>query len=67
MYPEPSAPFYMVLSVYVPLLVIAFFAVYACARLFVCALTRVTALWNTRGRGATGTQGMHLPPAPGRA
>ena len=67
MYAEPSVPFYMVLSVYFPLLVLAYFTVYGALRLVVCCASRVATLWNERGRGALGTHGVHLPPKPGRA
>jgi len=67
MYPEPSVPFYMAVSVYVPLLVLAFFIVYGTLRLFLCSLQRVASLWNERGHAAPRTRGMHLPPTPGRA
>lgn len=68
MYAEPSVPFYMALSVYVPLFVLAYFAVYAMLRLFVFTVTRVTDRWNARRHGTLRTHGMHLPHTPaGRA
>ncbi len=67
MYPEPSVPFYMALSVYVPMLVLAFFMVYGTLRLFLCGLHRFASLWSEPGHGAHRPRGMHLPPTPGRA
>jgi hypothetical protein len=68
MYPEPTVPFYMALSVYVPLIILAYFAVYLTLRLFVFAVERLAARWNARGRDTLGKHGMHLPHAPaGRA
>jgi len=64
MYAEPSVPFYMALSVYAPLFVLAFFAVYGTLRLLFCGLSRLSCIWNERGRGAFGKHNMHLPPAP---
>ena len=67
MYAEPSVPFYMALSVYLPLFVLAFLAVYGTLRLVLCSVVRFSSMWNERGRRAFRTHGMHLPPAPGRA
>ena len=67
MVPEPSVPFYMALSVYVPLLIIAYLAVYGTLRLFFWGLRRLASQGNERGRDALGTREMHLPPAAGRA
>ncbi len=64
MYAEPSVPFYMALSVYVPLFVLAFFAVYGTLRLVFCSLRRLGCIWNERGPGAFGAHDMRLPPAP---
>jgi hypothetical protein len=58
----------MVLSVYVPLIILAYFAVYFTLRLFVCAAERLVARWNARERDNLGARGMHFPHAPaGRA
>lgn len=65
MYPEPTVPFYMVLSVYVPLIILAYFAVYLTLRLFVFTVERLAARWNARERDELGARGMHLPHAPG--
>ena len=64
MYPEPNVPFYMALSVYLPLFVLAFLAVYGILRLAICTVARFSSMWNERGRGAFRTHGMHPPPAP---
>lgn len=67
MHPEPSVPFYMALSVYVPLFILAWFLVYGTLRLCLCSLRRIASRWSERGQSALGTRGMHLPPTPGRA
>ena len=50
MYPEPSVPFYCVLSVYIPLLLIAYLALYLTLTVVVGCVRRIASVLHREAR-----------------
>ncbi|MEW6441613.1 MAG: hypothetical protein AB1640_11825 [bacterium] len=64
MIPEPSVPFYGVLSVYIPLVLVAYLAVFLSLSAMVRCLTGLAAILHRQGRDRRGPRSVRVTPEP---